>query len=42
MPVTITVRLNGTHSKIGFIAAEAPRKMADEAGITLPSPTTQS
>lgn len=29
---------DGMHSKIGFVAAEAAQKMADQAGITLPAP----
>ena len=32
---------DGTHSKIGFVAAEAAQKMADQAGITLPPSTPQ-
>jgi CDGSH-type Zn-finger protein len=32
---------DGTHSRIGFVAAEAAQKMADQAGITVPSPAVQ-
>jgi CDGSH-type Zn-finger protein len=32
---------DGMHSKIGFVAAEAAQKMADQAGITLPTPPAQ-
>lgn len=28
---------DGMHSKVGFVAAEAAQRMADQAGITLPS-----
>ena len=27
---------DGMHSKVGFVAAEAAQRMADQAGITLP------
>ena len=33
---------DGMHSKIGFIAAEAAQRMADLAGIALPTPPAQS
>ena len=32
---------DGMHSKVGFIAAEAAQRMADLAGIALPTPPTQ-
>jgi 3-phenylpropionate/trans-cinnamate dioxygenase ferredoxin subunit len=32
---------DGMHSKIGFIAAEAAQRMADLAGIALPTPNAQ-
>jgi CDGSH-type Zn-finger protein len=32
---------DGMHSKVGFIAAEAAQRMADLAGIPLPTPPAQ-
>ena len=32
---------DGMHSKVGFIAAEAAQRMADLAGIPLPTPPVQ-
>jgi CDGSH-type Zn-finger protein len=32
---------DGMHSKVGFIAAEAAQRMADLAGIALPTPPAQ-
>ena len=32
---------DGMHSKVGFIAAEAAQRMADLAGIPLPTPLAQ-
>jgi 3-phenylpropionate/trans-cinnamate dioxygenase ferredoxin subunit len=32
---------DGMHSKVGFVAAEAAQRMADLAGIALPTPPGQ-
>lgn len=32
---------DGMHSKVGFVAAEAAQRMADLAGVALPTPPAQ-